>query len=156
MNNRSVTVAGSGVFALTPANEVTLPAPWGNPSHPLVYVSYGSVTARQPQFAPMYQATLDVLSDLPVRVLMTTGRGLDPSVLNPDHHQPCLRAQRNKISEMASMINNRMIKGIHRVDSLTITFMPKTEDSDVMGRVRTAMTASLSAAMVIFVSVRAR
>jgi UDP:flavonoid glycosyltransferase YjiC (YdhE family) len=67
----------------TPANEVTLPAPWGNPSHPLVYVSYGSVTARQPQFAPMYQATLRALADLPIRVLMTTGRGLDPADLNP-------------------------------------------------------------------------
>jgi hypothetical protein len=27
---------------------------------------------------------------------------------------------------MASMINNRMISGIHRVASLTMTFMPMT------------------------------
>ncbi len=67
----------------TPANAVTLPAPWGDPNHPLVYVSYGSVTARQPQFAAIYQATLNALADLPVRVLMTTGRGLDPADLNP-------------------------------------------------------------------------
>ncbi len=64
------------------ARNVNLPAPsWGDPSHPLVYVSYGSVTARQPQFAPIYQATLDVLADLPIRVLMTTGRGLGPADL---------------------------------------------------------------------------
>ena len=71
------------------ARKVNLPAPWGDPSHPLVYVSYGSVTARQPQFAPMYQATLDALADLPVRVLMTTGRGLGPADLDaipPNSH----------------------------------------------------------------------
>jgi UDP:flavonoid glycosyltransferase YjiC (YdhE family) len=68
------------------AQEVTLPAPWGDPSHPLVYVSYGSVTARQPQFASMYQATLNALADLPVRVLMTTGRGLGPADLHPIPH----------------------------------------------------------------------
>ncbi|HET9778522.1 MAG TPA: glycosyltransferase [Propionibacteriaceae bacterium] len=67
----------------TAAAELTLPAPWGDPSNPLVYVSYGSVTARQPRFAPMYQATLDVLADLPIRVLMTTGRDLDPANLDP-------------------------------------------------------------------------
>jgi UDP:flavonoid glycosyltransferase YjiC (YdhE family) len=67
----------------TAVRKVTLPAPWGDPSYPLVYVSYGSVTARQAQFAPMYQATLDALADLPIRVLMTTGRDLDPADLDP-------------------------------------------------------------------------
>jgi UDP:flavonoid glycosyltransferase YjiC (YdhE family) len=65
------------------ANEATLPAPWGDPSNPLVYVSYGSVTARLPTFAPLYEATLGALADLPVRVLMTTGRDLDPADLAP-------------------------------------------------------------------------
>jgi MGT family glycosyltransferase len=63
--------------------EAALPAPWGNPDHPLVYVSYGSVTARQSQFAPLYAATLDALADQPIRILMTTGRGLDVSDLEP-------------------------------------------------------------------------
>jgi acetyltransferase-like isoleucine patch superfamily enzyme len=66
-----------------PANEATLPARWGDSSNPLVYVTYDSVTARQPQFAPLYEATLGALADLPVRVLMTTGRGLDPANLAP-------------------------------------------------------------------------
>jgi glycosyltransferase len=63
--------------------EARLPAAWGNPADPLVYVSYGSVTARQPEFASMYDATLRALADLPVRVLMTTGRGLDVAELEP-------------------------------------------------------------------------
>jgi UDP:flavonoid glycosyltransferase YjiC (YdhE family) len=60
-----------------------LPAVWGGPADPLIYVSYGSVTARQPEFAPIYHATLRALADLPVRVLMTTGRGLDVAELEP-------------------------------------------------------------------------
>jgi hypothetical protein len=57
---------------------------------------------------------------------------------------------------MASMIKHKMISGIHLVESLTMTFMPRTDDSDVIGSVIAAITASRSAAMVIFVSVRAR
>jgi glycosyltransferase len=48
-----------------------------------VYVSYGSVTSRQSEFAPLYAATLDALADQPIRVLMTTGHGLDPADLEP-------------------------------------------------------------------------
>jgi UDP:flavonoid glycosyltransferase YjiC (YdhE family) len=63
--------------------EPALPAPWGNPDDPLVYVSYGSVTARQSQFASLYAATLDALADQPIRVLMTTGHGYEVSDLEP-------------------------------------------------------------------------
>jgi hypothetical protein len=72
------------------------------------------------------------------------------------HHQPCRRAQRSRINEMAGMISSKMPSVTQCVDSLTMTFMPMTDDSDVMGRVRAAITASRSAAMVILVSVRAR
>jgi UDP:flavonoid glycosyltransferase YjiC (YdhE family) len=63
--------------------EARLPADWGNPAEPLVYVSYGSVTARQSEFAPLYDATLRALAELPIRVLMTTGQGIDPPELQP-------------------------------------------------------------------------
>jgi UDP:flavonoid glycosyltransferase YjiC (YdhE family) len=63
--------------------ETKLPASWGDPANPLVYVSYGSVTARQPEFASLYEATLRALADMPVRVLMTTGRGLNQADLKP-------------------------------------------------------------------------
>ena len=51
-----------------------------------------------------------------------------------DHHQPCLWAQRNSVSEMINMINSRMVSGTQRVDSLTMTFIPMTEESDVIGQ----------------------
>ena len=63
--------------------QARLPAAWGNPDEPLVYVSYGSVTARQPEFAPIYDATLRALADLQLRVLMTTGLGPEPAALEP-------------------------------------------------------------------------
>jgi UDP:flavonoid glycosyltransferase YjiC (YdhE family) len=63
--------------------EPRLPAAWGNPGEPLIYISHGSVTARQSKFAPLYRATLDALAYQSVRVLMTIGYGLDPADLEP-------------------------------------------------------------------------
>lgn len=60
-----------------------LPEPWGDPAHPLVYVSFGSVTASQPAYAALYPAVLATLAHEPVRVLLTTGQGLDPATLGP-------------------------------------------------------------------------
>jgi len=58
-----------------------LPAPWGDADLPLVYVSFGSVTATLGPFATVYRASLEALAAMPVRVLMTTGDGLDPASL---------------------------------------------------------------------------
>jgi len=44
---------------------------------------------------------------------------------------------------MASMINNKMISDTHFVESLTITFMPRTDEREVIGRVIAAMTRHL-------------
>ncbi len=73
-----------------------------------------------------------------------------------DHNQPCFHVQRSKISDMISMINNKMASATQWVEPLTITFMPSTDDNDVIGSVIAAITARRSAAIVIFVSVRAR
>jgi len=54
-----------------------LPVTWGDSNAPLVYVSFGSVTRTVPIFAPIYDAVVDVLGDLPVRVLLTIGEGGD-------------------------------------------------------------------------------
>ena len=59
-----------------------LPDPWGEPEHPLVYVTFGSVTAGLAPFAAVYADALEALSDLPVRVLMTTGHTDDQLSLN--------------------------------------------------------------------------
>jgi UDP:flavonoid glycosyltransferase YjiC (YdhE family) len=59
------------------------PSPWGDPDHPLVYVTFGSVTAGVPTFAGVYRSVLEALADEPVRVLMTTGRAVDPASFAP-------------------------------------------------------------------------
>jgi glycosyltransferase len=57
-----------------------LPASWGDPETPLVYVSFGSVTRALPVFAPVYGAVVDALGDLAMRVLLTVGEGDGPAV----------------------------------------------------------------------------
>jgi UDP:flavonoid glycosyltransferase YjiC (YdhE family) len=61
----------------------SIPAEWGDPAAPLVYVSFGSVAGSLGSFDALYPAILEVLADLPVRVLITTGEGYDPARLHP-------------------------------------------------------------------------
>jgi UDP:flavonoid glycosyltransferase YjiC (YdhE family) len=50
-----------------------LPDWWAGDRRPLVYVTFGSVTASEPTAAPIYRVALDAVADLPARVLLTTG-----------------------------------------------------------------------------------
>lgn len=68
--------------SLTAGHGPPLP-PWGGQDHPLVYVTFGSVTAGLPPFAGIYRSVLDALAGEPLRVLMTTGRGVEPESLAP-------------------------------------------------------------------------
>lgn len=61
----------------------SLPAQWGDPAHPLVYVTFGTVAASLGQFDAVFGRTLEALADLPVRVLLTTGEAGDPEALKP-------------------------------------------------------------------------
>lgn len=59
-----------------------LPA-WGEPGHPLAYVTFGSVAGSIPPFAGVFREALDALADLDLRVLMTVGRAVQPDGLGP-------------------------------------------------------------------------
>ncbi len=50
-----------------------LPAAWGEPADPLVYVTFGTVAAGLDHLSGLHEAALAALADQPVRVLMTTG-----------------------------------------------------------------------------------
>ena len=67
----------------SPATGPAVPGTWGDPSWPLVYVTFGSVVANHGWFDQLFSAMLEVLAPLPVRVLMTTGTGFEPSRLDP-------------------------------------------------------------------------
>jgi UDP:flavonoid glycosyltransferase YjiC (YdhE family) len=59
-----------------------LPGWWpGREDQPLVYVTFGSVAGSFPQALPVYGVALAAVADLPVRVLLTVGRDLDPDAL---------------------------------------------------------------------------
>ncbi|HYO17706.1 MAG TPA: glycosyltransferase [Dermatophilaceae bacterium] len=59
--------------ALREAGGGRLPATWGDPDAPLVYVTFGTVAAGLGQMDDVFRSALDALSGLSVRVLMTTG-----------------------------------------------------------------------------------
>lgn len=69
----------------TPSATAPLPDWWPGNDDPLVYVTFGSVTAdaHLPYFPALYRAVLDTLASLPVRVLVTIGNGSDPERLGP-------------------------------------------------------------------------
>ncbi len=50
---------------------------------PLVYVTFGSVLGGTAEAAETFRTALDAVAGLPVRVLMTVGRGFDASLLGP-------------------------------------------------------------------------
>ena len=72
-----------------PRTEISSPLPpgwWPADRHgPLVYLSFGSVTAGEhlPFFPALYRAAIDALAPLPVRVLLTVGEDRDLTELGP-------------------------------------------------------------------------
>ncbi|MCD2189037.1 glycosyltransferase [Actinomycetospora soli] len=73
-------------FRPPPAVSEVLPDHWPGDDRPLVYVTFGSVTANVPTAAPIYDVALAAVADLPVRVLLTTGHGGgDPPVPSGPH-----------------------------------------------------------------------
>jgi UDP:flavonoid glycosyltransferase YjiC (YdhE family) len=67
-----------------------LPAPWGDPDLPLLYVTYGSVTGSLPPFAGLFGETLDALAHVDARVLMTVGRRVEIESLGPLPANACV------------------------------------------------------------------
>ena len=57
------------------------------------------------------------------------------------HHQPCRLAQRSSMTDTVAMKASRIASGTQSVSSLTITFMPTTDEVAMIGRVTAAMTA---------------
>ena len=85
-----------------------LPA-WGEPEHPLVYVTFGSVAGSIPHFAGVFREALDALADLDARVLMTVGRAVDPEGLGPIPANALVRQwlpQADVLAQAAAMLGH--------------------------------------------------
>jgi UDP:flavonoid glycosyltransferase YjiC (YdhE family) len=74
-------------FAHPMAEDAAPPPPdwWPGNEDPLVYLTFGSVTAgaHLPYFPALYRAALDALAPLPARILLTIGDDRDPTMLGP-------------------------------------------------------------------------
>ena len=68
-----------------PAVRPALPDWWPGNDDPLVYMTFGSVTAAEhlPFFPALYRAAIDALAPLPVRLLVTVGEARDLGELGP-------------------------------------------------------------------------
>lgn len=77
-----------------PEAATPLPEWWPGNDDPLVYLTFGSVTAlpHLPYFPALYRAAIDALAPLPVRVLVTVGAARDPAALGPA--RPNVRVER--------------------------------------------------------------
>ena len=64
-----------------PASPRPLPAWWETVDAPLVYVSFGSVVSHMSIAAELYRTALAAVEGLEARVLLSVGRGFDPSRL---------------------------------------------------------------------------
>ncbi|MGH9279121.1 MAG: glycosyltransferase [Acidimicrobiales bacterium] len=60
-----------------------LPDWWGGSGAPLVYMTFGSVTASMGTFAGVYPEAVAAVAGLPIRVLLTTGEGIGVDALQP-------------------------------------------------------------------------
>lgn len=63
-----------------PSSETPL---WAAPNDgaPLVYITFGTIAGTTPRVTSVYRTALDAVAELPVRALLTTGRGMEPGVL---------------------------------------------------------------------------
>jgi UDP:flavonoid glycosyltransferase YjiC (YdhE family) len=50
-------------------------------ARPLVYITFGSIIGGIERFRSIYRTALDAVAELPVRALLTTGKGLEPAAL---------------------------------------------------------------------------
>lgn len=95
--------------SVTPAADGGLPGEWGDSEHPLVYVTFGSVAAATGRYGALYPTVVAALADQDVRVLLTTGEGLDPADIGPLPPNTLARRwwpQRDVMPHAAAMIGH--------------------------------------------------
>ncbi|MEO5767671.1 MAG: glycosyltransferase [Polyangia bacterium] len=59
------------------------PATWAPPGdeRPLVYITFGTIVGTSPALRGVYRTSLEAIASLPVRALLTTGRGMEEGTL---------------------------------------------------------------------------
>lgn len=89
-----------------PSSEPAVWAPTGDP-RPLVYITFGSLVGTLSHARSIYRTALDAVADLPVRALLTTGRGLEAGTLGAipaNVHVEAWIPQRDVLPQVAGLV----------------------------------------------------
>jgi len=127
------------------------PAAWApaGDSRPLVYITFGSIVGSTPHLRSVYRTSLDAVADLPVRALLTTGRGLEPGALGaipPNVHVAEWIPQRDVLPRVAALVchggSGTLLGGL--AAGLPVVIVPLGADQLHNGRLVAASGAGLT------------
>jgi hypothetical protein len=87
------------------------PAAWApaDDLRPLVYITFGSIVGSMPELRSIYSTALEAVADLPVRALLTTGKGLEPGALGaipPNVHVEAWVPQRDVLPRADALVSH--------------------------------------------------
>jgi UDP:flavonoid glycosyltransferase YjiC (YdhE family) len=116
---------------------------------PLVYITFGTIVGSTPHLRSVYRTSLDAVADLPVRALLTTGRGLEPGALGaiPDNvHVEEWIPQRDILPRVAALVchggSGTLLGGL--AAGLPLVIVPMGADQPHNGRLVAAAGAGLT------------
>jgi UDP:flavonoid glycosyltransferase YjiC (YdhE family) len=87
----------------------TDPVVWAkaHDSRPLVYITFGSLVGGIPEIRSIYRTSIEAVADLPVRALLTTGRGFDTAglgIIPPNVHVEEWVPQRDVLPRASALV----------------------------------------------------
>ncbi len=123
-------------------------APAGDP-RPLVYITYGTLVGTIADMRSIYRTSLDAVADLPVRALLTTGRGFDVASLGAipaNVHVEAWVPQRDVLPRVAALVchggSGTLLGGL--AAGLPMVVVPAGADQPHNGRLIAASGAGLT------------
>jgi len=127
------------------------PADWDDEgdARPLVYLTFGTIAGSSPSIRSIYRTALDAIADLPVRALLTTGRGMEAGALGvvpANVHVEAWVPQRDVLPRVAALVchggSGTLLGGL--AFGLPIVVAPLGADQPHNGRLVAAARAGLT------------
>ena len=113
------------------------------------HITFGTIVGSTPHLRSVYRTSLDAVADLPVRALLTTGRGLEPGALGaiPDNvHVEAWIPQRDILPRVAALVchggSGTLLGGL--AAGLPVVIVPMGADQPHNGRLVAAAGAGLT------------
>jgi len=113
---------------------------------PLVYITFGTIIGSTPHLRSVYRTSLDAVADLPVRALLTTGRGLELGAIPDNVHVEEWTPQRDILPRVAALVCHggagTLLGGL--AAGLPMVIVPMGADQPHNGRLVAAAGAGLT------------